>query len=177
MLFWLIWACLAKMIVFAWRNLGRLSGGKKKKLTSSFIFSLTYCKDIANLFGLVWACLAKHTESDTINLCKTFVFICRQKNQLHIPCFSGNIAKICRLILGPLGMPGYTYPKWQYQFLEEDFSVYLQVKNTLHHFLSWSSDPFFNLVIWLDENILVNDSRLQIWDWWWNNNNISFHFR
>ena len=33
------------------------------------------------------------------------------KNQLHPPCFYGDIAEICKLILGILGMPGYTHPK------------------------------------------------------------------
>ena len=36
------------------------------------------------------------------------------------------------LILGTLAMPGYAYPKWQYQ-LVENFDAYLHVKNTLHH--------------------------------------------
>ena len=60
------------------KNLQRLSGGKKS--TSSFIFFLRCCKDIVNwLFLVFWACLATLTQSDTIILWKTFVFICRQK--------------------------------------------------------------------------------------------------
>ena len=44
------------------------------------MFSLKYCKDLANLlFWVPWACLALHTQSDTNNLWKNFVFICRQK--------------------------------------------------------------------------------------------------
>ena len=43
-------------------------------------FPLRYYKDIVNLlFWVLWECLAKHTQSDTINLQKTFVFFCRQK--------------------------------------------------------------------------------------------------
>ena len=34
------------------------------------------------------------------------------KKSTSPPCFSGDIAKICKLILGTLGMPGYTHPKW-----------------------------------------------------------------
>ena len=34
------------------------------------------------------------------------------KSPLHPPCFSEDIAKTCKLILGTLGMPGYTHPKW-----------------------------------------------------------------
>ena len=45
------------------------------------MFSLRYCKDIVNwLFLVLWACLATHTQSDTVILQKTFVFICRQKS-------------------------------------------------------------------------------------------------
>ena len=28
------------------------------------------------------------------------------------PCSYGDATKICKLILGTLGMPGYTQPKW-----------------------------------------------------------------
>ena len=36
------------------------------------------------------------------------------KYQLHPPCFSGDIAKICKLLisLGTLGIPSYKHPKW-----------------------------------------------------------------
>ena len=44
------------------------------------MFSLRFCKDIVNwLFLVLWARLSMHTQSDTIILQKTFVFICRQK--------------------------------------------------------------------------------------------------
>ena len=74
-------------------------------------FSLRYCKDIANwLFWVLWACLATYTQSDTINLKKTFMFICRQK--INSPCFSGDIVKMCKLvILGILDMSGYAPKK------------------------------------------------------------------
>ena len=66
------------MIVPLWRNLQCLSAGIKS--TSFFTFFLTYCKDIANLlFWLLWACHATFTQSDTIILSKTFIFICWQK--------------------------------------------------------------------------------------------------
>ena len=65
-----------KVIVSIWRN--RPSADKKS--TSSFTFSLRYCKDTVNLFfWVIWACLATHNQSDNINLWKTFVLICRQK--------------------------------------------------------------------------------------------------
>ena len=65
------------MIVAIWRNLWGLSVGKRS--TSSFKFSSRYYKDVVNLFCAPWACLAMHSQSDTINLYKTFVFICTQK--------------------------------------------------------------------------------------------------
>ena len=52
-----------------------------EKSTPSFTCSLRYCKDIIKLlFWVLSACLAMHTQSDTINLQKIFVFICRKKN-------------------------------------------------------------------------------------------------
>ena len=55
------------MIVLIWRNLSCLSAGKKS--TSSFMFSLSYCKDLANLLlWVLWAHLAMHTPYDSINL-------------------------------------------------------------------------------------------------------------
>ena len=44
-----------------------------------FLELFFYCKDIVNLLWVLWTCLAMHTQSDTINLLKTFVFICRCK--------------------------------------------------------------------------------------------------
>ena len=87
------WAHTPKMIVSIWRNLWCLSSGKKS--TSSFTFCLRYSIDIANLlFWVLWVCLATHTQSDTINLKKTSACIFIQKNQLHSPHFSGDIAKV-----------------------------------------------------------------------------------
>ena len=44
------------------------------------MFSLRYCKGIANLlFWVLEAYLALHNQSDSMKLQKTFMFICRQK--------------------------------------------------------------------------------------------------
>ena len=76
--FWHVLPHMPKMIVSIWKNLSSLYLGKKS--TSSFMFSLRYCKDIAKLlFMELWVCPALSTQSDTINLQKTFVFICGQK--------------------------------------------------------------------------------------------------
>ena len=53
-----------------------------------------------------------HTLRVILSSCRNFCAYLQSKNQLHTPCFSGDIAKICKLILGTLGMPGYTLPKW-----------------------------------------------------------------
>ena len=45
--------------------------------------------------------------------------------------FPWDITKICKLILGTLGMTGYANPKWYYQ-LVETFRVHLQAKNQVH---------------------------------------------
>ena len=75
------------MIRAIWRNLWRSFVGKRS--SSSFTFSLRYYKDIVNLLLLVlWACLATQTQSETINLYKTFVFICRQKINFNPPPYA-----------------------------------------------------------------------------------------
>ena len=61
LLFWIIQACLATFILHI------------------FLELFFYCKDIVNLFWILWTCLAMHTQSDNINLLKTFVFIFRRK--------------------------------------------------------------------------------------------------
>ena len=35
----------------------------------------------------------------------------KEKNQFHPPCFSKDIAKIWKIILGTLGVPDYTHPQ------------------------------------------------------------------
>ena len=125
----------------------------QQKINFNLQVFLGYCKDIANLlFSVLWACLATQNQSDTINLKTIFVFIWRQKTQVHSPRFSGDIAKLCKLlILGTLGisgyvlaMPGYAHPKSQYK-LVENFEVYFHTKNTLNNpLLSW--DKSCNLI-------------------------------
>ena len=55
---------------------------------------------------------------------KTFDFYLQAKKQLHPPCFSGDTTKICKFILGTLGMPSYTHPKWK--------NVYAHAKSKVH---------------------------------------------
>ena len=73
--------------------------------------SLRYWKDIANLlFWVLWACLAMQTQSDNIKLNSFGVYL-QGKKQPHPTCFTGDITKICKLILDTLGKPGYANPK------------------------------------------------------------------
>ena len=141
---------------------------KPKFITSNFF--LRFCKDIANLlFWKLWECFTICIKNYSIDMLKTFMLICMQKNQLHHSLLSkilqrnsrlvilanlimlGHTHKIivsmwrnllylskgkkltpsfmfslryCKdienlLILGTLGMPGYTPPKWYYQLVQE----------------------------------------------------------
>ena len=66
-----------KWQVELWRNLCHLSAGKKS--TSSFTFSLWYCKDIVNmLFWVLWDGWLSTTKVILLPYRK-LVFICRQK--------------------------------------------------------------------------------------------------
>ena len=106
-----VWPSPSKIIQSICRKFSCLSVCKKSTLSPTYF--LRYCKDTANLsFWVLWAYLPTHTQCVTMNLWKTFVFICMQKNQLHNSRFSGDIAKISKLILGNLGMTGYTHPNW-----------------------------------------------------------------
>ena len=89
------------------------------------------------------------------------------KNQLHPPCFSGDIAKIYkRLILGNLGMP----------FIKlRCLSAYQKQTSSLTSFLRYHI--LKNPVTWLVDSILANNSRTTILPDTGNINNISFHFR
>ena len=60
-------------------------------------------------FGHAWLCTTKAiyqlVENVSVNL--------QAKNQLHYPCSSGDISKICKLlILDTLKIPIYTNSKW-----------------------------------------------------------------
>ena len=126
-----------KMIKAIWRNLWPLSVGKSS--SSSFTFSLRYYKDIVNFFlgggegyfGHAWLLKPK----EILSTCRKLLCSFAGKKSNSPPCFSGDTAKICKLfMLGTLGMPGCTHPKWWYQFVE-DFNVHLHAKNKLIHLL------------------------------------------
>ena len=73
-----------------------------------------------------------HLKYDSINLMKPSMFNYRQKINFILHVFLEVLEKYCKLLLGFLGIPGYAHPKWCYQ-LVENFHVYLQTKNQLHH--------------------------------------------
>ena len=80
------------------------------------------------------------------------------------PRFSGDIARICKLlILNTLGIPVYAYSKWSNQ-LVENFDVYLHAKNNhsllleiLHFKESW------NLIGKVDTNCFVQSTYKAIY--------------
>ena len=55
-----------------------------KKSTSSFTFSLRYCKYIINLFWILWACLAS-TPKVVHSICKKYLCLSSagKKHELH----------------------------------------------------------------------------------------------
>ena len=112
------------MIVLISRNFWCLS--VDKKLTSSFMLSLKYCKLI--ILGTLGMTGYEHPKL-YYQLVKNCHVCLQAKNQLY-PCFSGDIPKIYKLlILDSLGM---------LSLLVENIDVYLHAKNTLQDsFLSW----------------------------------------
>ena len=79
LLLWVLWKCFITPInndsITLWENL------MPKVLRSTDAQSIK--------INILWACVAMHTQNDTINLLKTFVFIWRQKFMLilHGPFF------------------------------------------------------------------------------------------
>ena len=89
LLFWLLWACLAKQ-----------PQSDNINLEKTFVFIcrqkinfishplLEILQRYANfLFWVLWACLVAHTQNDNINLYKTLMFICMQKTNFIIHFF------------------------------------------------------------------------------------------
>ena len=130
-----------KMIVSNWRNLWRLSAGKKKNFILHVFLEILQrsCK----LVVLGTLGIPGHAHPNWYyQLAENFCVYLQVKNQLHPPFFCEDIAKICKhLILGTLDIPGYTHPAWQYQ-LAEEFVVYLHGKNKLYHSLLFWDTTF-----------------------------------
>ena len=144
--------------------------------------TMRYCKDIAKLlFWELWACLLTQSQSDTINLKKTFVFICNKKNQLHSPRFSEDIVKIKTSYFGYFGHASLWTPKMIISACGKLWCLFacqklpLIITSLLRYYI------LKNIAIWLltaFRPIAREPEFSQIWDWWWNiSNYISFHFR
>ena len=104
LLFWLIWHAwphTPKMIVSLWRNLQRLSSGKKS--TSSFTLSLTYCKDFVNLlfgyFGHVLLCIPKVILSS----CRKSLCLSASKKSTSSPMLLWRYSKDVKTYFGYFG--------------------------------------------------------------------------
>ena len=125
------------MIVSIWRN--RLSADKKS--TSSFTFSLRYCKDTVNLFfWVIWACLATHTQSDNKYLWKTFVLIWRQKINFIPHAFLEILQRYCNFSFWILWVCLITHTQNE----SINFDVYPYAINKRHHsLLSWDNNISF----------------------------------
>ena len=101
---------ILKMIVSVWRNLWCLFADKKS--TSSFTFPLGYFRDIANLYFGYFEYSWLRTLKVILPTCRKFLCLPTSKKWNSSPYFSGDIAKIWKLlILGTLGMPRYTHLK------------------------------------------------------------------
>ena len=119
------------------------------KITSSLTSFLGYCKETTNLsFWVIWACLTTYTQNDSINLKKTLMFICRQKNQLNLSCFLWDNAKILQTCyFRYFGHARLWTSKWYYE-LVENFCVYLQAKHQLHSpCFSWDNAKICKLIL------------------------------
>ena len=103
-LFWEHWECFIipiKIMVSICSKLSCLSACKKS--TSSPTSFLWHCKEIENLlFWVIWACLATRIWSNSINLKKSLVFICRQ-NIIFILHVSAKHCKVLQTCFGYFG--------------------------------------------------------------------------
>ena len=100
-----------KMLIAIQRNLWCLSAGKR--LSSSFRFFFWYYKNNINIVLGTLGMPGYANPTWYYQLVENFRVYLQAKNQLYSPCFSTDIAKICKLlILCTLGMPGCTHPKW-----------------------------------------------------------------
>ena len=94
------------------------------------------------------------------------------------PCFIGDISNICKLpILGTLVMPGCTHPPTMLVSTSTRLQCLSSCQKTnfiIHFFLEMLHfNKSWNFIFWQHWELQF----CQIWDWWWNNNKIIFHFR
>ena len=104
--------------------------------------------------------------------------LCLPTGKKSISCFSGDTAKISKVILGTFSMPAFTQQKWHHQ-LVENFNIYLHAKNKVGHvLLPWDIETLEFYWLTAFGPITRDPEFCQIPDWCWNiNGNISFHFR
>ena len=114
LLFWVNWTCLTTLTKNDNSNLKEpvtfICRQKIKPILQVFLEILQgYCELVFSTLGMPGYANPKWHHQ----LVENFRTHLQAKNQLHTPCFSGDIAKICkRLILNTLGMPGCKHPKW-----------------------------------------------------------------
>ena len=134
------------MIIAIWRNLSRLSLGKRS--TSSYTFSHEILQRYCKLIVLGTLAMPGYANPKWyFQLVENFCVYLQAKNQLHTPCFSGDIVKICKLlILGTLGM---VKPLPQQK---------KKIASTCRRLQCLSACA----AIWLADNILAQKSRTRI---------------
>ena len=104
------WPHTPKMIASTWRVDVHLQA-KNQLYPSSFSWDIVNKMQICyfEYSGHVWL----HTPKVILSTCIKLSCLSADKKSASSPCFSEDIAKICKpLILGTLGMPGYEHPKW-----------------------------------------------------------------
>ena len=80
--------------------------------------------------------------------CRKLLCLSAGKNSTSLSCFNGDIAKICKLILGTLSMPGYTYvgeiPITILAFIIDYFQEKLTSQNL---FFKKFQNPYFGSIL------------------------------
>ena len=113
LLFWVIWACLATNTYNDCITLKKPSTYISRQNINFILLVFLeilqrYCKLV--VFSTLDMSRYAHPEW-YYHLVENFCVYLQAKNQLHPPYFYGNVAKICKLILGALSMTEY-HLKW-----------------------------------------------------------------
>ena len=172
LLFWVIWAFLTTQ-----RESDSI--GLRKTLTFmcrhkiNFIFHL-----FLGILQKSWKLIILGTLGINVyaypkwyyQLVKNVCVYLQAKNQLQNSCFSGDNAKICKLLCTLKTIVSSCRKSLMFTHMPKIIS-------SLTTFLRYYT--LKNPVIWLANSPLAQEPEFcQIWDWWWNiNNNISFRFR
>ena len=145
-----------------WGKLWRLSLDKRS--SSSLTFSLRYYKDIVKLFfWVLWSCLTTQTQSDTINLPKTFAHL--QAKKTTSPLLPSPFLEILQRYANLC----WVLWSWLVAHTQNDItslqktSMFIcmpKINFSIHFFLEIYI--LKNPAIWLADSILAHNSRTRI---------------